>query len=141
VHIPYKQSAVTDVASGQVMIGFEPPVSTLPHIKSGRIKALAYTGDKRSTMLPDVPTLAELYPGLEIFTWVGLWAPHGTPAPILRNLQGAIAAATRLPEIQKALADVGNEPMSGTPAQMEAMTLQESDRMGRLIKAKNITVN
>lgn len=141
VHVPYKQSAVTDVASGQVTIGFEPPVSTLPHIKSGRVKALAYTGDKRSTMLPDVPTLAESYPGLEIFTWVGIWAPQGTPAPILRQLQAAVAAATKLPEIQKALTDVGNESMSSTPAQMQAATAQESDRMAKLIKAKNITLN
>jgi len=105
------------------------------------VKALAYTGDKRSTMMPDVPTLAESYPGLEIFTWVGIWAPQGTPAPILRKLQTAIAAATKLPEIQKALADVGNESMSGTPAQMQAATAQESDRMAKLIKAKNIVVN
>ena len=141
VHVPYKQSAVNDVVSGQVTIGFEPPVSTLPFIKSGRVKALAYTGDKRSTMLPDVPTLAESYPGLEIFTWVGIWAPQGTPAPILRKLQAAIAAATKLPEIQKAITDVGNESMSGTPAQMQAATAQESDRMGKLIKAKNIILN
>jgi tripartite-type tricarboxylate transporter receptor subunit TctC len=141
LHIPYKQSAMTDISSGQVSIGFEPPVSALPNIRNGRVKALAYTGDKRSAALPDVPTLAESFPGLEVFTWIGVWAPRGTPAPILQRLQAAFNAATKLPEVQKAIADAGNDPMSSTPAQMQANVDQESERFGKLIKAKNITVN
>lgn len=141
VHIPYKQSAMTDISSGQVSIGFEPPVSALPNIKSGRVKALAYTGDKRSAALPDVPTLAESFPGLEVFTWIGVWAPRDTPAPIVQRLQAAFNAATKLPEVQKAIADAGNDPMSSTPAQMQANVDRESDRFGKLIKAKNITLN
>ena len=141
VQIPYKQSAMPDVVGGQVSIGFEPPVSAIPNIKSGRVKAIAYTGDKRSTALPEVPTVAESFPGFEVFTWVGVWAPKGTPAPVLRRLESAFNAATKLPELQKAIADAGNEPMSTTPAQMQANVDQESDRMGKLIKAKNIQIN
>lgn len=141
VHIPYRQSAMTDVSSGQVSIGFEPPVSALPNIKSGRAKALAYTGDKRNPVLPEVPTLAESFPGLEVFTWVGVWAPRGTPAAIVTRLQIAFNAATKLPELQKAIADAGNEPMSTTPTQMQANVDQESERFGKLIKAKNIQLN
>lgn len=141
VHVPYKQSAMTDVSSGQLQIGFEPPVSALPNIKTGRVKALAYTGDKRSPALPNVPTLAEAYPGLEIFTWVGVWAPKGTPAPILKRLHDALNAATKLPEVQKLLADNGADPMQTTEAQMQTAIDQESDRLGKLIKAKNIQMN
>jgi tripartite-type tricarboxylate transporter receptor subunit TctC len=141
LHVPYKQSAMTDLASGQISIGFEPPVSALPNIRSGRVKALAYTGDKRSAALPDVPTLAESFPGLEVFTWIGVWAPRGTPAPIVQRLQAAFNAATKLPEIQKAIADVGNDPMSTTPTQMQTNVDQESERFGKLIRAKNIPLN
>lgn len=141
VHIPYKQSAMPDVMGGQVVLGFEPPVSAIPNIKTGRVKAIAYTGEKRSTALPDVPTVAETYPGFEVFTWVGVWAPKGTPAPVLRRLEAAFNAATKLPELQKAIADAGNEPMSTTPAQMQANVDQESDRMAKLIKAKNLQLN
>ena len=140
VHVPYKQTAMTDVSSGQVNLGFEPPVSALPHIRTGRVKALAYTGDKRSPALPDVPTLAESYPGLEVFTWVGVWAPRGTPEAIVRRLHAAIVTATKLPEVQKAIADAGSEPMYTTPAQMQATVDHENDQMGKLIKAKNITL-
>ncbi len=141
LHIPYKQSAMTDVSSGLVNIGFEPPVSALPNIKSGRVKALAYTGDKRSSALPDVPTLTELYPGLDVFTWVGVWAPRATPAPVLERLRSAFAAATKTPEILKAIGEVGNDPVYSTPAQMQSAIDQESQRYSNLIKAKNIRLD
>lgn len=141
LHIPYKQSAMTDVAGGQVNIGFEPPVSALPNIKSGRVRALAYTGDKRSPAQPDVPTLAELYSGTEVFTWIGVWAPRATPAPIIERLRAMFAAATKTPEVLKAIADVGNDPMFTTSAQMQANVDQESARLSKLIKAKNIRLD
>ncbi|MES2183205.1 MAG: tripartite tricarboxylate transporter substrate binding protein [Pseudomonadota bacterium] len=141
LHIPYKQNAMIDVSGGQVDVGFEPPVSALPNIKAGRLKALAYTGDKRSPALPDVPTLAELYPGLEVFTWVGVWAPRATPAPILARLRSAFTAATKTADMQKSIIDVGNDPMSTTPAQMQANIDQESVRYAKLIKAKNIRLD
>jgi tripartite-type tricarboxylate transporter receptor subunit TctC len=140
-HIPYKQSAMTDLIGGQVAIGFEPPISALPNIKAGKVRALAYTGSQRSAALPDVPTLAESYPGLEVFTWVGVWAPAGTPEPIRRQLQAAFLALSNDAEVQKSLADAGLESMRTSEAQMTSAIVRESEAMSRLIKAKNITVN
>ena len=141
VHVPYKQTAITDIAGGQIAIGFEPPVSALPNITAGRVRALAYTGDKRSAALPNVPTLAELYPGLEVFTWVGVWVPQGTPADIVKKLNAALNAATQSPEVVKAMADTGVDGMNATPAKMQTVVSEETDRLGQLIKAKNITMN
>ena len=141
IHIPYKQSAMTDLIGGQVAIGFEPPISALPNVRAGKVRALAYTGSQRSAALPDVPTLAESYPGLEIFTWVGVWAPAGTPEPIRRQLQAAFLAVGQDADVQKSLADAGLEAMRTSEAQMTSAIVRESEAMSRLIKAKNITVN
>jgi len=140
-HIPYKQSPLPDLMGGLIQIGWEPPVSALPNIKAGKLKALAYSGDQRSPALPDVPTLSELYPGVVLFTWVGLWAPAGTPEAVIQRLQKALLAINHDPEIAKALADVGNEPMQTTPAQMAQTLEQEAKSMSALIKAKHITMN
>ena len=116
-------------------------MSALPNIKAGKVRALAYTGSQRSPAMPEVPTIAETYPGLEVSTWVGIWAPAGTPEAIRRQLRDAFQAATQEAELQKALADVGSEPMRTSEAQMAAEIARESEVMSKLIKAKNITVN
>jgi tripartite-type tricarboxylate transporter receptor subunit TctC len=141
IHVPYKQSAMTDLIGGQVQIGFEPPVSALPNVKAGKVRALAYTGNQRSAALPEVPTLAESFPGLEVYTWVGVWAPAGTPEPVRRQLHDALLAIGQDVEVQKALADSGLESLRTSEAQMAATIARESEAMSRLIKAKNITVN
>lgn len=141
VHIPYRGSSMVDITSGTIAIGWEPPVSALPNIQGGRVKALAYTGDKRSTTLPDVPTLSELFPGLTVFTWVGVWAPAGTPEPVLARLAEAFNTINGHPEVLKALANAGVDPIKSTRAQMAAETQREAVAMERLIKAKGITVN
>lgn len=138
LHIPYKQGALPDVIGGQVMLGFEPPVSALPHIKAGRLQVLAYTGDKRSPALPEVPTVSETFPGVEIFTWLGFWVPAKTPAAIVQRLHREITAITRTPEMQKYIADAGLEPRSTTPAETEALVRKDAQAMERLIKAKGI---
>jgi len=140
-HIPYKQSAVPDLMGGQVMIGWEPPVSALQNIRSGKVRALAYSGDARSPAMPDVPTLAESYPGLTMFTWVGVWAPADTPDAIVQRLQTAFASISKEPDLLKALIDAGSEPMATTQAQMRAEIEREAQAMSRLIKAKHITIN
>ena len=141
VHIPYKTSAVPDLMRGEVTVGWEPAVSAMPFLKDGKIKALAYTGNPRSPALPDVATLAETYPGLEVFTWVGMWAPAGTPDAILDSLHDAIEAINRLPAVVKALSDASSEPMHTTRAQMAVAIDSETQSMGRLIKAKNIKLD
>ncbi len=141
LHVPYKQGAVNDIIGGQVMLGFEPPVSALPHLRNGRIKALAYTGDKRSSAMPDVPTLSELVPGLEVTTWLGFWVPAKTPDAIVQRLHREITAITHSPEMLKFIADAGLEPARATPAETAAIVKRDADAMSRLIKAKNITID
>lgn len=141
LHIPYKQGAMTDVVGGQVMVGWEPPVSALPHIKAGRVRALAYTGNKRSTALPDVPTLAEVYPGLEVFTRVGVWVPAKTPPAIVQKLYQTLNTITKTPEMQRSIEDAGNEPIGPSPTETAAIIKREAQFMGGLIKAKNIKLD
>jgi tripartite-type tricarboxylate transporter receptor subunit TctC len=132
---------MVDVVGGQVMIGWEPPVSALPHIRAGRVRALAYSGDKRSTVLPDVPTLAEVYPGLEVFTRVGVWVPANTPPAIVQRLYQTLSAITRTPEMQRVIDEAGNEPIDPSPAETAAIIKREAQFMGTLIKAKNIKLD
>jgi tripartite-type tricarboxylate transporter receptor subunit TctC len=141
LHVPYKQGAMADVVGGQVMLGWEPPVSALPHIKSGRLKALAYTGSKRSPALPDVPTLAESYPGLEVFSWVGVWVPAATPPAVVQKLYTVIDGITRSAEMQKYIAEAGNDPIGPSPSEATAAIRREAQLMGNLIKAKNIKLD
>ncbi|CAN7143659.1 tripartite tricarboxylate transporter substrate binding protein [Acidovorax sp. LjRoot118] len=141
VQIAYKQSAMPDLMSGQLDVGWEPASSALPNIRSGKLRALAYTGDKRSATQPDVPTLSELYPGLELFTWIGIWAPAGTPPGVIERMRKALEAASKDPQIVNALHETGNEVLTLTPAQMQANIARESQSMERLIKAKKIVIN
>lgn len=141
LHIPYKQGAMPDIIGGQIMLGWEPPISALPHIKAGRIHAIAYTGSKRSPALPDVPTLSETYPGLEMFSWAGFWVPANTPPAIVQKLNAAISAITKSPEMKQVIEEAGNEAMGTTSAEMEAIIKREAQAMGKLIKAKNIKLD
>lgn len=141
VQIAYKQSAMPDLMGGQLDVGWEPASSALPNVRSGKLRALAYTGDKRSPTLPDVPTLSEIYPGLELFTTIAVWAPAGTPAPVLERMRKAFEAASKDPQVVSALHETGNEVLSITPAQMQANLARESQSMERLIKAKKIAIN
>jgi len=141
LHVPYKQSAAPDLLGGQVQLGFEPPVSALANIKSGRLKALAYTGSKRSPAAPDVPTLSETYPGVEVFTWLGFWVPAKTPPAIVERLHKEIVAITHSPEMVRLINEAGLDPIGSTPAEAAATVEREAQAMGRLIKAKNIRID
>jgi tripartite-type tricarboxylate transporter receptor subunit TctC len=141
LHVPYKQGAMPDVIGGQVMLGFEPPISALPNIKAGRVKALAYTGSQRSAALPDVPTVAERYPGYDVSTWLGFWVPARTPEAIVEQLNRAITRVTRSPEMARQIADAGLEPMTTNSADTRATIEREAQTMGRLIKAKGIRID
>jgi tripartite-type tricarboxylate transporter receptor subunit TctC len=141
LHVPYKQGALLDVIGGQIELGWEPPVSALPHIKAGRLKAMAYTGDKRSPTQPDVPTLSEFYPGLEVFTWTGFWAPANTPPTIIKKLYAAITSINTSNEMQQLIKDAGSEVTVGTSGDMAAMIKREAKMMGDLIKEKNIKLD
>ena len=119
LHIPYKGTgpAVIDLVGGQLQVGLLSLASSMPHVKSGRLKALAVTSPKRAIVAPELPTIAESgYPGFEVRSWYGLLAPAGTPKTIIDKLSSQIAAVLRQPEVIAKLASDGAEPGGDTPA-------------------------
>ena len=143
VHIPYKGSgpAVGDLLGGQVSAMFDTVTSALPHIKSGKTRALAVTTAKRSSALPDVPTLAESgLPGFDVGTWFGLMAPAATPAPILAKLNAQVAAILKDPAVRKQLLDQGIEPLPGTQAEMKDRIDKELKEFASLARLAKLSV-
>ncbi len=118
-HIPYRGGApsLTGVIAGETQYTFGTLPATLPHVKSGKLVALAVTTGKRSSVLPDTPTIAETLPGYEVNTWNGILAPKGTPAAIVTQLNEAVAEVMKSAETKAAFAREGAEPQSMTPAQ------------------------
>ena len=119
VHVPYKGSApaVTDLIAGHVQTRFSSIPPALPHVRGGRLHALAVTGAKRFGLLPELPTVGETVAGYGVDAWYGLLAPAGTPAAIVNKLNTEIVAALQLPEIRARLASDGAEPVGSTPQQ------------------------
>ncbi|MGO4706789.1 Bug family tripartite tricarboxylate transporter substrate binding protein [Microvirga sp. 2MCAF38] len=140
-HIPYKGSgpAITDLLSGRVGLMLSSPVSVLPHIKSGKLVALAVTGPQRSQSLPDLPTVAELgYPGFDVVGWYGVAAPRGTSADVTNRLAEAFKAAASKPEVRAHLDRAGVEPSSSTPQQFSSYIETELERWTGMIKEAGI---
>lgn len=140
-HIPYKSSApsLTDLIAGQVEVLFNNAISTVPHVKTGRVRALATTGAKRLAVLSELPTIAEAgVPGYENSSWSAVAAPAGTPAPILSRLHREFAGILADPGIQKRHADVGAQIIGGTPEQFHAYLKSEVAKFGKLVKSAGI---
>jgi tripartite-type tricarboxylate transporter receptor subunit TctC len=141
VHVPYKglAPALTDLLSGQVQLMFSSPVAILPHIKAGKLRALAVTGEKRMPSLPEVPTVAESgFPGYEASSWYGILAPAGTPREIVARLNSEFLRALEQPEVRNNLLADGAEPVGGSAEQFGAYIRSEKDRMGKLIRDAKI---
>nr|WP_256330631.1 tripartite tricarboxylate transporter substrate binding protein [Variovorax sp. YR216] len=144
LHIPYKGSgpAVTDMLGGQVDLMFDSITSARPHIQSGKLRALGVTSARRSSALPDVPTIAEAgVPGYEVSPWFGVFAPAGTPADVVAKLNRALIAAMRQPEILRKLEGVGAEPIGSTPQALAEHLNKELARWGSLIKERDIRLD
>ena len=138
VHVPYKGSApaLTDLVAGRIDFLFDPITTALPFVKDGKLRALAITDTKRSPLVPDVPTLAELgYAGHDVNPWFGLAAPAGTPRPIIDRLNAEFSKAAKDPEVVKRLGDQGIEAMSMTPEQFAAFIKSETARWTEVVKA------
>lgn len=138
LHVPYKGSApaVADLIGGQVNIMFDNIPSALPHIRSGKLRAIATTGAKRAAALPDLPTIAEAgVPGYESGVWFGLVVPAGTPKDVIDKLNADTRKAMALPEFQKRMTDLGYELMGTTPAEMGELLQGELKRWGPVVKA------
>lgn len=141
LHIPYRGTApsVTDLIAGQVDATFTGAPAVLPHVKSGRLRALAVSSTHRIAPLPDVPTVAESgYPGWEADQWYGVVAPAGTPAARVAQLNAEINKALTLPEVAQQLAVEGAVPAPGTPQAFGALIAREIPRWAEVVRAANV---
>ncbi len=141
VHVPYKGGALSalDVVAGHVDVGFNTMPVALPHIKSGKMKALAVTDAKRAGVLPEVPTVAESgFPQYSISTWYGIVVPTGTPPEIVSRLNGEIAKILTLPDVRERLAGLGAEPLGGSPDQFGALMQSEVTKFAQVVKDANL---
>lgn len=141
VHIPYRGSGMMDVISGRVHMMMEPANSAIPMIRTGKVRAIAFTGPKRHAQFPDLPTVSETFPGVIGWGWHGLWAPAGVPNDIIRRLNAEITRVTQSPDVAKQVEDLGSESLSATPEGMTEMVRSEAKVWRNLIRAKNITID
>jgi tripartite-type tricarboxylate transporter receptor subunit TctC len=142
VHIPYKGmgAAYADLVGGRINLSFATIISSQPHVRSGRLRALAVTPAKRAPALPDTPTLAEAgVPGVVIVNWYGLIAPKGTPKAIVERVSGETIKALRTPELTKRLIADGSEGVGTRPADFSAHIRAESEQWRRVIKQAGIS--
>lgn len=140
-HVPYKGTAlaIPDLISGQTHMLFDSLVSALPHIKGGKVKALAVTSTKRTALLPDIPTVIESgLPGYEVNTYFGLFAPAGTPREIVQRLQREAAAAVQSADVRDRFAGQGAEPVGGTPEALTAFIRSETEKWKRVIDSGHV---
>jgi tripartite-type tricarboxylate transporter receptor subunit TctC len=144
VHVPYKGSApaINDVVGGHAPMMFDSTIAILPFIRSGKVKALAVTGAKRSAELPDVPTFAEAgVPGVESYAWYGMFVNSKTPKDIVNKLNAATVAYMKQPEFQRILKETGSDFVGDTPENFAAFTRAEAEKWGRIAKATGATVD
>ena len=142
-HIPYRGSApaVVDLLGGQVSVMFDTIPSALPHIKDGKTKALAVTTSKRSSALPNVPTLIESGVAIDVGTWNGLMAPAGTDQAIIDKLNRAVVTVLNDPEMRKQLQALGIEPLPSSPAELKARINKEIVDYSNLAKELKLSVD
>ena len=141
VHVPYKGTApgVVDLLAGQVLVMAPNVLTALPHIKSGKLRALAVTSAKRSVALPDIPTVAESgLAGYDSTQWYGVLAPAGTPRAVVARLHDEIVRALRDPDVMKRLAADGAEPVGSTPEDFAAFIRSESEKWAKVAAAAGI---
>jgi tripartite-type tricarboxylate transporter receptor subunit TctC len=130
--------ALADLLAGQVQVMFETTLATLPHIRAGKLRALAVTSIARSPALPDVPTMQEFVPGYEATAWYGLGAPKGTAAEIVETLNNAVNVGLAESKIKDHLADLGGDPMPMTPADFGRHLADETEKWAKVIRAADI---
>jgi tripartite-type tricarboxylate transporter receptor subunit TctC len=143
-HVPYKGTALAmpDVMSGSVQMIFDSIVSALPHVKGGKARALAVTSAKRSSLLPDVPTVIESgLPGYEVNTYFALYAPANTPPEIIARLQSEVSKAVQSADVKDRFASQGAEVVGGTPAALAALMKSEAEKWKRVIEAAEVRLD
>jgi tripartite-type tricarboxylate transporter receptor subunit TctC len=142
VHVPYRGNAgvLTDLLSARVALTFDGIAPLLPHIREGKLKALGVTTAERSPALPDVPAMSEVIAGYELPFWTGLYAPAGTPQPIIARIADETAKIVRKPEIIKRLGDLGVVGVGMPPAEFNEFWRQQLAYYGKIVSDSNISV-
>jgi tripartite-type tricarboxylate transporter receptor subunit TctC len=142
IHVPYKgiPPAVTDVLGGRVTMLFTTTISAAPHVKAGKLKALAITSAKRMPSMPDVPTIGETVPGYQAEAFQGVVAPAGVPRAIVEKLAAEIGAIVRSPEVAARFEADGAVPVGSTPQQFAAFLKNEAAKWGKVIREAGITL-
>jgi tripartite-type tricarboxylate transporter receptor subunit TctC len=143
-HVPYKGSAaaLTDVLAGQLPMMFDTPITSIPQLRAGKLRAIGFSGNRRSPQLPDVPTMDELgLKGYEVSSWQGILAPAGTPKAIVDRLYRESIKALKMPDVVERLGTQGgNELIGSTPAEFAALIKAEIAKYGKVIKDAGIRV-
>jgi tripartite-type tricarboxylate transporter receptor subunit TctC len=143
-HVPYKgvQQSIPDLISGQVSILFDNIMTAQPHIRAGKVKALAISSPKRSPLVPEIPTVAESgLPGFQSVTWFGLLGPAGTPRVVVDRVNTEINKALALPDIQARFAQMGFEPAGGTPAEFATTIQRDAEKWSKVIREAGVQAN
>ena len=141
VHVPYKglSPALSDLLSGQVQLMFSSVVAIVPHVKAGKLRALAVSSRERLSLLPDLPTIAESgVPGYQTSSWYGILAPAGTPPDVVAKLNAALVKVVSQPEVRQALAQEGADPVGNSPAAFGAFIQSERQRLGDVIRTAKV---
>jgi tripartite-type tricarboxylate transporter receptor subunit TctC len=143
VHVPYKGGApaANDLVAGHLQVIFAPLVEVLSFIEAGKLRALAVTTKERSRRLPDLPTLSEVLPGYEIALWVGMFAPKGTPQPIVDRLGAAVRKAMAHPGVHKTVEEQGSTIVASTPEEFKPFLAAEIEKWGNLVKLSGAKIN
>ena len=140
VHVPYRGSAalLTDLLRGEVHVAFDPMLSSIEHVRAGRLRALAVTTATRAEALPDIPTVGELLPGYEYTGWVGIGVPKGTPVGIIEKLNQEINAGLADATIKARLAGLGGTPLVSSPTDFGKLIAEQTDRWAKVIRTAGI---
>ena len=140
VHVPYRGGApaLTDLLGGQVQVMFADLASSIEHVRTGKLRALAVTTASRSDALPDIPPLGDFLPGYEASGWFGIGAPKNTSAEIVEKLNKEINAGLADPKLKARIADLGAMVFAGSPANFGKFIADETEKWGKVIRAANI---
>ena len=143
VHIPYRGTAlvIPDMIAGQVHLLFDNIASAQPHLKDGKLRAIAVTSTKRSPLLPEVPPVADTVPGFESVTWFGVFGPRGMPVEAVNRLNSEINAVLKSPEFQQRLRTLGYDAAGGTPADFARVVQNDREKWAQLIRERKITID
>jgi tripartite-type tricarboxylate transporter receptor subunit TctC len=138
VHVPFKGGApaMTALLSGEVDMSYENSLLVTPHVKAGKVRALAVTGAKRSQLMPELPTVSESgLPGYDASGWYGLLAPAATAKTVIARVNAEAVKALRMPDVVRTLSSQGAEPVGSTPEEFASFIRSEIDKWARLVKA------